>query len=267
MVAEKHAKFIYNDPEFREFLKNYGVVHIPAAIGIDLIHHALYEANYKVGQLDPAISAKNSNRAQFHSTDSKMQNLYHKTFLPELMHSLVGVSRPMYEGPQIPIRFPDDLCEKNWTVRRRDWHIDNIAHTGDGGHYKKIYNFDATVSVILSDNHGRNSGELVTYLGSHRILGKYFSENRSMYEDIHKIGLDALPRGEQTDEVFGSKPYHCLGRAGDIFILNYMNAHLPNCNDSPYIRYAAYFRFGNFPNGVIAERSEEFHNPLKAWHL
>ncbi len=35
---------------------------------------------------------------------------------------------------------------------------------------------------------------------------------------------------------------HCIGKAGDAFICNYMTAHFVAPNTSPHIRYACYFR-------------------------
>jgi hypothetical protein len=82
----------------------------------------------------------------------------------------------------------------------------------------------------------------------------------------------AYPKNSKRDEVLGKDVYHCLGKAGDVFILNYMNAHLPNCNLSPFIRSAAFFRLmgGTFPADLMihfTEKPESMFDPLLHWHI
>ena len=44
------------------------------------------------------------------------------------------------------------------------------------------------------------------------------------------------------DKLFKKNSHNCIGKAGDVFLANYMTAHFIAPNTSPYIRYAVYFR-------------------------
>ena len=50
---------------------------------------------------------------------------------------------------------------------------------------------------------------------------------------------------------------HCVGHVGDVFIANYLTAHLIAPNASPEIRYAVYFRLKgeHFQAGCAADGS------------
>lgn len=284
-----HAQKIYNDTIFREYLKTYGVVHIPNAIRPEYVHRALKYVNYDIGQFHNDLKLDAASRGRYHSSHADIMNIYYKSFLPRLFEMILGPRdknyMPLDDMAQLPIRFPDDLCENSeetdilqkesgFENQRKKWHVDNIAHIGDQGHHESILNFDATIVILLSDSHHKLSGELVTYPGSHRILGSYMKSNSSIYKNMHYIGLDALPRYDKSDAVLGSKPYHCLGKAGDVFILNYMNAHTPTCNLSPYIRYAAFFRLvgSEYPKELVhkhefKEIPTSMMNPLLHWKI
>lgn len=83
------------------------------------------------------------------------------------------------------------------------------------------------------------AGELCAYPGSHYKLSEYFRKNG--FDDVAKKGK--LPTGDQTDKLFGgTMPTHCIGKAGDVFIANYMTAHFIAPNTAAHIRYAVYFR-------------------------
>eukprot|EP00913_Durusdinium_trenchii_P026188 g24568.t1 len=51
------------------------------------------------------------------------------------------------------------------------------------------------------------------------------------------------PGMKAFDELFKRQVVHCTGKAGDVYIANYMTAHLVAPNTSSDIRYACYFRF------------------------
>ena len=61
--------------------------------------------------------------------------------------------------------------------------------------------------------------------------------------------------------------HHCIGKAGDVFIANYMTAHFVAPNTSADIRYAVYFRVHG--PGFDALRSHDPRPmlfPWRNWH-
>ena len=145
-------------------------------------------------------------------------------------------------------------------------------------HFGEVHNFDALCGILLSDVPEPMAGELCAYPGSHYQLAEYFKKHG--FDGVAKKGT--LPHGEQTDKIFGgTKPKHCTGKAGDVFIANYMTAHFIAPNTAPHIRYAVYFRvtgrgyhrknwkasmldpwkdWPGLSEGAIAETSEAGHN-------
>lgn len=180
-------------------------------------------------------------------TDLEVLDLFNKSFLKHLFGHILGKKRSRYEmaiGNIYP-RFPGDYC-----TRDMNWHIDyvDVYNTASGSNMSSIPNFDALVGILLSDSHGKRSGELCTFPSSHRALSNYYTRNPKQFENLHQVGgsYGAYPMNgpgsNKRDEVLGTEVYHCLGKAGDVFILNYMNAHFVTCNQSPYIRNNVYFR-------------------------
>ena len=82
-------------------------------------------------------------------------------------------------------------------------------------------------------------GELCVYPGSHLKLAEYFQKNG--LDQVYKKRGEALPL-DKTDELFNVPFVSCLGKAGDVFLANYMTAHFVAPNTSENIRYALYFR-------------------------
>lgn len=165
-------------------------------------------------------------------------DLFNKSFLRHIFERLFGSRNDNYEMKmcQVVPRYPDELCPFG-----AEWHIDftDTPTIKDSG--QMVANFDSLVLILLTESHGIDSGELCTFPSSHRALAKYYTDNPHMFEILEKFGNEkGYPPRYQ--DVIGDEAYHCLGRAGDVFILNYMNAHYGNCNNSPYIRNAVYFR-------------------------
>lgn len=52
--------------------------------------------------------------------------------------------------------------------------------------------------------------------------------------NLRSVGSAHLPTGQQTDALFKRRVVHCTGKAGDVFLANYMTAHLiaPNVRRS-----------------------------------
>lgn len=234
--------------------------------------------NFDVGQFHKDLHYEGAARAGYTVNTSDVLNLHYKSVLPNLLELVLGPKEysPFSGFSQVPIRFPGDLCDGDERgfdpiYERQNWHIDSIARIEGIGHATEIKNFDTTIVILLSDTHGKNSGELATFPGSHLILSSLFRRDKQLIQQLKADGLAALPRHEKSDAILGTKPYHCLGKVGDMFILNYMNAHFPTCNLSPYIRYAAFFRFTGpaFPPDSVPheERPESMFNPLIHWRI
>jgi hypothetical protein len=152
---------------------------------------------------------------------------------------------------QLALRFPGDMCPPgceecppaHYEVIRKHWHIDGLPGPSIPGvtdHYGTLKTFDMLVGILLSDIDEPNSGELSLYPGSHFVLSEHI--NTYGVADLCATGIASLPTGERTDETFFRPPVHCLGRAGDVFIVNYLTAHFVAPNSAPHIRYAVYYR-------------------------
>ncbi|CAK9063091.1 unnamed protein product, partial [Durusdinium trenchii] len=87
-------------------------------------------------------------------------------------------------------------------------------------------------------------------------------------EGVTTRGMDALPTGPKTDdELFKRQVVHCTGKAGDVYIANYMTAHLVAPNTSSDIRYACYFRFKGPGFNDDLHQPASMLDPLLHWHL
>ena len=101
-------------------------------------------------------------------------------------------------------------------------------------------------------------------------LSEHFqSDNGKHLERLKKEGHKTLPF-KKTWEMFKRPVFHGTGKAGDLFVANYMTAHFIAPNTSPNIRYAVYFRVSspNFRakcNRKAGERYESMLNPWCDW--
>lgn len=77
-----------------------------------------------------------------------------------------------------------------------------------------------------------------------------------------------LPTGNKTDQVIHQKYHRCIGKAGDVFMANYMNAHFIAPNTRGDIRYAVYFRVKG-PAWVVQKHNyhESMLDPWRNWKL
>ena len=113
-------------------------------------------------------------------------------------------------------------------------------------------------------------GELCVYPGSHLKLAEYFQKNG--LDQVYKKRGEALPL-DKTDELFNVPFVSCLGKAGDVFLANYMTAHFVAPNTSENIRYALYFRvkgpsFQNLSNGETQNyNAESMLDPWVNWPI
>ena len=240
---------------FCETLKRDGFVALENAVPTRLIRQAKREINRRLG-----AGAANLNAKTF-TANSSITDLLKESAVPMALSKLLGGDdeywRSQITSGQIALRFPGDACpnatnydDDDDDVRisashfdgvRRYWHIDGIPGESNGLSYGKIHNFDCLCGVLLSDVQEPMSGELCVYPGSHVELAEYFSNNTHVLETLCVEGK-GLPSGPETDALFKRRAVHCLGKQGDVFLVNYMTAHFVAPNASPDIRYAVYFR-------------------------
>ena len=104
------------------------------------------------------------------------------------------------------------------------------------------------------------------YPGSHAKLAAHF--RREGLEELRAHGNKVLPTGSRTDAMFGgAAPHHCVGKAGDVFIANYLTAHFIAPNTSADIRYAVYFRvYGPRFDALRSHDPRPMLFPWRNWH-
>lgn len=247
-----------------------GYVHLPGAVPEPLLRKAKKEINRAMG-------VHNGDMKEFggHITGktSAITDLFNASQVPFILQRLLGTPRAggkyVQSAGQIALRFPGDLSAdfQVFEGHRKGWHIDgcaNDARPGESDHYGKIHNFDALVGVLVADVPEPMSGELCCYPGSHWDLAEYFK--RHGLTRLRNEGAKVLPNGAQTDTIFSRPPVHCTGKAGDVFMLNFMTAHFVAPNTSPDIRYAVYFRVHG-PSFRDGQNEEAMLDPVKNWRL
>lgn len=232
-------------------LKRDGFVHLPGVVDKTIVNSALREINRLMGSSTEGGADKF--KAKFSPTSPPITNLFNNSAIPLIIQRLLGMpSAPRQGAGQIALRFPGDFCANGraevslaqYEGVRKGWHIDGCPSKfipGVTDHWGEIHNFDALCGVLLSSVDEKMSGELCCYPGSHYDLARHFKAKG--FKETYTKGK--LPNGNDTDSVLTSsktKPVHCLGKPGDVFIANYMTAHFIAPNVSPNIRYAVYFR-------------------------
>lgn len=284
---EAQARAICTDA-LKADLRDNGFVHVPQAVSSALIRRAKQEINRAIGA---STGSADAFKAKTFASEPAIVDLFNRSVLPLLCRELLGNvdARGSASGAsahykqhvgQLALRFPGDLCEsdgcecspEHFEHVRRNWHIDGLPSDfipGKTDHYGTIHNFDMLCGVLLSDIDEPLSGELCCYKGSHSRLAKHIAETG--LDRLYAKGNAALPTGPQTDVLFGSQAHeqvhHCVGKAGDAFLANYMAAHFVAPNTSADIRYAVYFRV----HGLAFDRENPVHqsasmiNPWIHW--
>ena len=291
-MMKMHALKIVKDSTFRNSLEENGFVRVSNLVPEELVLNARREINRMLGQ---SSKSPDTFKAKTFASHPAITDLINRSGVPELLSEMLGphsyvVSTFSYPSlaiiptlehrydqgsGQIALRFPGDMCEDktsctsspaNFNNLRKYWHIDGCANPfipGVTDHYGEIHNFDVLVGVLLSDIHEKNSGELCCYTGSHHELAKYFG-SKDRIKELKKKGNVALPTKESTDKILKGKVWHGVGKAGDVFLANYMTAHFIAPNTSPNIRYAVYFRIKG-PNFGTPSNEASMLRPLKNW--
>ena len=189
-----------------------------------------------------------------------------------MLSKLLGGAPEWYRehapSAQIALNFPGDGCGQHcvpWKLPRRKlaeairgWHIDGCNHGRDG---VTCDNFDVLVGVLLGDLLKPTAGELLVHPGSHTALAARFAEG-PLLEALRNHCDTANTNEEETAKLFGGRNvHHCLGKAGDVFLVHHLVAHSVCPNASGEIRYATYFRVRG-PRFV--ERADEHGQDLRA---
>ena len=258
-------------PAWCATLRDDGYAKLSGLVPLDLVRSARGEINRLLGQADGGTDAF---KAKTMSGHPAIKALLRDSAVGAVLAELLGGDAEYYKGRfadgQIALRFPGDHCPPGASPRvssghfegvRKHWHIDGCPNDfipGTTDHYGVIHNFDVLVGVLLSDVEEPMSGELVLYPGSHTALASYFQCEPAELERLRTIGTAHLPTGDRTDSLFDRSVVHCTGRAGDVFLANYLTAHLNAPNVSPDIRYAVYFRL----SGPLMEQSKANGNSL-----
>lgn len=283
----KIASELYSDPVFIRKLRNNGVVHLPNAIPPHLIRRALRDLNIFMSQKDTwsqwgglgGIVAGGMPKESKEITD-----LFNESFLKHLFPMFFGTIKNgekldyAQKKGQVCLRFPEHCsahCDHTEfdspePVRKQrylegiqrtspPWHFDGVLSGPNPSpqsiaqqrEVDKIFNFDALIGILLSDVPLILSGELCVYPGSVRGLSEYFQSNKSAIPHVRQEGIGRALQ-PLTEKLLGTEPHHCTGRAGDVFIANYLTAHYLCPNFSPNIRYKVYFRVKGpkFPGGM-----------------
>ncbi|CAE7227719.1 ATG26, partial [Symbiodinium sp. KB8] len=276
LAALEDAALARCNAEMFERLRLDGFVHIPNVVPRELVLAARKEINRQLGT---ATGGTDQFKAKTFPRRPEITNLVNSSGLPIILRRLLG---PRDSGPyrvesgQIALRFPGDMCIKdsvesdfqNFERIRQGWHIDGTPSSfipGVTDHWGKITNFDALVGVLLSDTDANMSGELCCYPGSHMDLAGYFKQNG--LDDVANKGAAGLPTGQKTDSVLRKPLIHCNGKAGDVFLANYMVAHFIAPNTSQDIRYAVYFRIRGPSFDLDPLNKESMLDPLMNWSL
>jgi hypothetical protein len=256
-------------PELTNNLRANGFVKIENAVSKALVNEALKEINKRLGTTK---GGTDQFKAKSFPKDPAITNLFNQSIIPYVLQCLLGgTSRKKYHqgAGQLALRFPGDMTP-NASAKASDkvlknvashWHIDGCPNDfipGVTDHYGTVHNFDCLVGVLLSDVNEKLSGELCCFPGSHMELANYFTKGDNL-NNVYQFGNQALPTGKKTWKIFKKKPVHCTGKAGDVFLANYMTAHFVAPNTSPHIRYAVYFRVSK--HGISRKGADGKHNP------
>ena len=241
-ALEAEAKRIAADRATLDALRDDGFVSLRGAIDAELVRAARREINRELGAAQTTDAFKNKTFASHPAILALVKDSVVPLLLAELLGGDAEYYRQRVNVGQLALRFPGDLCEPGTVAcssahfAAQLWHIDGCATDfvpGLTDHYGEIRNFNVLLGCLLSDVPEPLSGELCVYPGSHAELAAHFAEPGKL-EDLRKRGHPAFP----SKALFKRPVVHCTGRAGDLFLANYMTAHLIAPNTAPDVRYA-----------------------------
>ena len=235
-------------------LKHDGFTKFPGAIPPQVVREAMTEINRELGL---SSTTTDEFKAKTFAKHPAVKNLIKQSMAPFICAKLLGGTPDYYREQisqgQLALRFPGDACPEGTakcTASRfhghaKHWHIDGCANKfipGVTDHYGEVHNFNVLLGCLLSDVPDEMSGELCCFPGSHSVLAEHFkADGHKNLKRIIEGGNEAFPV-EETYDMFKRPVFHATGKAGDLFVANYMTAHFIAPNTSPNIRYAVYFR-------------------------
>ena len=266
-------------PERKAQLKHDGFTKFPGAIPPDVVRNAMIEINRELGL---SSTTTDQFKAKTFAKHPAVLNLIKQSMAPIICAELLGGTADSYRqqigGGQLALRFPGDSCEdgtarcssSRFHEHAKYWHIDGCGSDfipGTTDHYGEIHNFSVLLGCLLSDVPDEMSGELCCFPGSHSVLAEHFkADKKKNLKRTIKEGMKALPT-KQTWDLFKRPVYHGTGKAGDLFVANYMTAHFIAPNTSPNIRYAVYFRVSSpkFHKRVKRNKAARYDSMLDPW--
>lgn len=207
-----------------------GFVVVPGLIPRPLIDAALRDINHRLGKGDHDGKDSYADSVDYLSEyvrSSPIMDLMKASPLRELAASLLGHNKvePCTQA-QVVLRFPAKTDDSPATV---SVHIDGMY---DAARKDSITRYTFCAGVFLSDVPRPGMGNLLAYPGTHRQIAKVFKAK----------GLGALKKGI-AKSIPLPEPVQVTGKAGDVVLFHFQTAHDKARNDSPDIRYVAYFRF------------------------
>ena len=261
-------------------LKHDGFTKFAGAIPSNIVREAMIEINRELGL---SSTTTDQFKAKTFAKHPAIKALINQSMAPYICAELLGGTPDSYRAQisngQLALRFPGDACQEGTakcsTARFKNvasqWHIDGCANEfipGTTDHYGEVHNFSVLLGCLLSDVPEEMSGELCCFPGSHRALAEHFQSDKGKHlARLKKEGHKALPFGDKTWEMFKRPVFHGTGKAGDLFVANYMTAHFIAPNTSPNIRYAVYFRVSspNFRAKCKRKKEARYESMLNPW--
>lgn len=207
-----------------------GFVVLPGLVARERVDAALRDINHRLGRGEHPGKDGYADSVDYLSEyvrSPAIMDLMNAGPLRALAASLLGANKvePCTQA-QVVLRFP---ARTDASPATTSIHIDGMY---DDDRKVPIVRYSFCAGVLLSDVPRPNMGNLVAYPGTHRTIEKLFREK----------GLGALRRGV-AKSVPLPPPVQVTGKAGDVVLFHFQTAHDKARNDSPEIRYTAYFRF------------------------
>jgi hypothetical protein len=207
-----------------------GFLVLPELVPRPLIDAALRDINHRLGTGEHPGKDSYADSRDYLSeyvTSPPVMDLLRRSPLAGLSEQLLGAGRvePVSQA-QVALRFPSPSDE---SPAARSVHVDGLY---DDDSDIPVVRYSFCAGVFLSDVTGPNQGNFTAYPGTHRMIAQRFRRD----------GLGALKGGVERILRL-PKPRQLEGRAGDVVLFHFQTAHDKARNDSPEIRYMAYFRF------------------------
>ena len=213
-----------SDDQLRRFAERGSVV-IPNVVPPTLVEAAMQRIDRLVEQDPPP-----ADRRGFHfyweqnpADTDPLVALLQESRAREIVQSLIApLALAKLEQLQVSLNIPV------WTHRPGGPHIDGLKITEPSG---RPGTFTLLAGIFLTDQTASDMGNLWVWPGSHNVAASYLREH----------GPDALFDIQHPTYPMAS-PEQVLGRAGDLFLGNYLLGHNMGGNTSAVVRRVVYFR-------------------------